>query len=568
MSLPNEFINFLKANKIAENLNLQYQIFSKSDMINWLKESNDIQSVLFRYNKPILLKLLSKGLMPIELFNKYSKQLYSEIGIRYYSGYSNTENNNYIENHQGYFRIRLTPNNYEQLKEHIIKTYETTTSKYKNVVFVKLSQFEKFLDEYNSSKNVEINIDKGNKSCHISCSTAIDWNNELITNFKDFWKWDDLQRNESITWNFDLIDANIDKLNWAYLYSYTSLTWSIEYIFKYIDYIVFSSKIRKNKLGYSYYKWFPSDDNKYRYSQYCGSISLSHSVQWSKELIDCFIEYWDWEELCRNEAIEWSIELITLYNDKVNFDSLSKNKGLKWSIPLIECFFTRWNWNFLSSNPSLPWSDELIEKYDSYWVWRDDKINYQNIINQNDSINCISANTSVNWSVELLTRYSEVLDFWLISLFGNFDFEALKKFPEKFDEKRIIDTEVHRYSDYGTESAAVYRTGWENLALNNNVYISPRTISFLYLTFIQITVIEGNFANDGFHRQLNKNLLEVLHNNEIKDFDLIDVINNELSWGGVLINDNFISQPLFDKYIKGMINDTFLSDYLAKLFDQ
>lgn len=557
MSLPNKLVDFLKENKIAENLKLQYRSFSKSDIIYWLKESNDIKNVLFRHHRPILKNIILSNLMSTELLNKYSEQLFRVLGFKYYG------NDSSIENHQGYFRIRLTSNNYEQLKDHIINAYETTTSKYKNIVFVKLSQFEKFLNEYNSSKNVEIDVDGGHKSYHISCSTAINWNNELISNFKDFWIWYDLQRNESIEWNFELIDANIDKLNWSYLYHFPSIIWSIEYVNKYIKYIVFSS----NKHSCSYNTPYPSEDSKYRNSPYCRSISSSHSVQWSKELIDCFIEYWDWEELCRNEAIEWSTEFITLYYDKVNFDSLSKNKGLKWSIPLIECFLTRWNWNFLSSNPSLPWSDELIEKYDSYWVWRDDKINYKNICNHYESINCISANISVYWSLELLTKYFEVLDFWLISLFGNFDLEALKKFPEKFDEKRIVDIEVHRYSDYGTESAEVYRTGWENLAFNNNVYISPKTIYFFYSTFVKITVIKGNFAGDGYHEDVSLNLLEILQNTKIKDFDLVDIIDHELSWGNVLINDNFINQSLFDKSISGMINDTFLSDYLAKLFD-
>jgi hypothetical protein len=49
--------------------------------------------------------------------------------------------------------------------------------------------------------------------------------------------------------------------------------------------------------------------------------------------------------------------------------SHSENEALPWSVELIERFLDEWDWNSLSRNEGLPWSLELIEHFKDRWHW-------------------------------------------------------------------------------------------------------------------------------------------------------------------------------------------------------
>jgi hypothetical protein len=49
--------------------------------------------------------------------------------------------------------------------------------------------------------------------------------------------------------------------------------------------------------------------------------------------------------------------------------SLAANTALPWSIELIERYVDRWNWFALTEINSLPWSTELIEQFAHRWGW-------------------------------------------------------------------------------------------------------------------------------------------------------------------------------------------------------
>jgi hypothetical protein len=83
--------------------------------------------------------------------------------------------------------------------------------------------------------------------------------------------------------------------------------------------------------------------------------------------------WWHTEEfglaLSKNEALPWSLELIERFVDRWDWGFLAANKGLPWSLELIERFMDRWDWGFLAANKGLPWSLELIERYEGRWNW-------------------------------------------------------------------------------------------------------------------------------------------------------------------------------------------------------
>ncbi|MEZ5198354.1 MAG: hypothetical protein R2764_18780 [Bacteroidales bacterium] len=276
---------------------------------------------------------------------------------------------------------------------------------------------------------------------------------------------------------------------------------------------------------------------------------MSHTVDWSKQLIDNFIDLWDWSDLSMNRSIPWNIDLINYYSDKVDFNSLSQNTGIKWTSALIKKFITKWNWKYLSTNNSLPWSLEFIAEFEEYWVWSSERTDFKDIDKNTYKINCLSANTGIKWTLEILEKHYSKIDFWLISLYGSFNYEVLERFRDEFNETRVVDWEYHKFSDFGSEIVDIYRTGWENLACNSNFFISPKNIDFLYSNFVEVKTIHGNFVHDGYYLNVKKNLLEILRDNKIKDFRLSEIIDYELSWGHILINDTFINNSLFEDYL-------------------
>lgn len=61
---------------------------------------------------------------------------------------------------------------------------------------------------------------------------------------------------------------------------------------------------------------------------------------WTVELLDTFIDYWDWM-------------------------NLSSNPGLPWDENFIEKYKDKWNWMNIAGNTTLPWNEQLIEKFKS-----------------------------------------------------------------------------------------------------------------------------------------------------------------------------------------------------------
>ena len=99
------------------------------------------------------------------------------------------------------------------------------------------------------------------------------------------------------------------------------------------------------------------------------------------DLIERFVDDWNWWDLSNNEALPWSLELIERFEDRWNWSEayytagISANTALPWSLRLIQRFEDRWDWEKLSANTALPWSLGLIERFEDRWDWESLSVN-------------------------------------------------------------------------------------------------------------------------------------------------------------------------------------------------
>src|SRR5690606_10326042 len=103
--------------------------------------------------------------------------------------------------------------------------------------------------------------------------------------------------------------------------------WTPTLLYRYKNYLVFSvdkggwEKSGKNKNGSKYSIIHVSEYPPNPFSHLVGSISSSKTIQWTEELIDSVIEYWDWEELSANRSIRWVAKMIDKYQSYIDFNS-------------------------------------------------------------------------------------------------------------------------------------------------------------------------------------------------------------------------------------------------------
>src|SRR5690606_4239133 len=122
---------------------------------------------------------------------------------------------------------------------------------------------------------------------------------------------------------------------------------------------------------------------------------------------------------------------------------LSQNKVLPWSAELIEKYVDKWDWTVLIHNKSIPWSLKLMKQFEDKIIWSNDLANdltdedgdtimYKGSISANFDIewdaetlstiknklnsHYISINSSTKWDIDFLTQFSDFWDYYALSL--------------------------------------------------------------------------------------------------------------------------------------------------------
>ncbi|WPP48924.1 hypothetical protein [Catalinimonas niigatensis] len=236
--------------------------------------------------------------------------------------------------------------------------------------------------------------------------------------------------------------------------------------------------------------------DKISVSNYFERISGLPNVRWTKANINQYKNYWNWYILSSNQSIEWDVDKINKFSDLINFKSLSYNSNAWLTKDVIKKHIDKWDWNALSSNPAVAKHTGIIflEDFSEHIIWKGKEttqdVNYKpELVKKNfglpvyecpkgysDLKPSVSSNSGFEWNHLLFKKHGHKMDMWTFAYFGKIDNEILydSSFYEKLYENRRYGIIYHKHSDYKDEEELIFRNGWENLLLNENIILDKK----------------------------------------------------------------------------------------------
>ncbi len=531
---PNKILNFIISNNIIDATTARYyeDVFTKFSMMAIIE------------NKVIF----EKDYFEKEKYDFYGMDNYFFVTIKSYREYES----NYKK--------------YINLKDDIIKNFDVYNIRCDSGFHINKSQFQYFLSRYENSDCIYWSTLCMNKSLYFT--------EKIISKYDRILCWEALQYSGNLNWNFELIESKKDTLNWMVISSYEFLVWDIDAIDKYKEYLIFSlgegwrkksQSSTRNQKG----QWFeikPKILQKNLFNfKLKGSISLCETISWSIEIIDKFYDYWDWEELCLNKGIKWDDILIDKYISKINFKALSSNPSVKWSIGLIQKYLNNWDWSELSTNNGINFDYEMLLQFEDLWHWKPETNNwYWDEFKEDNNKKSLSNNRNIIWSLKIVEKFYDKIDFWRISLYGIIEENIIIKYSNEFDRKEECGWENYKWSDFrATEK--IYKNGWENLKVNPHAKFSIGLIDFFLNYKTSITFSEGNLAHDGVIIQEDISLLELFKEKEFSGLTIDFVMLNDIKWGYIFFNNDFVNYQLLQESIKPIFTNKFSIELLNNL---
>lgn len=96
----------------------------------------------------------------------------------------------------------------------------------------------------------------------------------------------------------------------------------------------------------------------------------SMMVQWDIPLLEKFKDKVDWKKVSESFVVLWSLLLLERFEQYICWDTLSDNYNpalLQENI--IDKFIDHWNWTKLTNNLEITWTTEKIDKYANHLDW-------------------------------------------------------------------------------------------------------------------------------------------------------------------------------------------------------
>lgn len=98
--------------------------------------------------------------------------------------------------------------------------------------------------------------------------------------------------------------------------------------------------------------------------------NLSRDYHWNESLLEMYKDKVDWDEITSNHDIEWNVSMLEKFKDKINWKILSSTTQNSLLVPeILERFIDRWDWKELSKNCHIP--IETIRKMADYIDWKE-----------------------------------------------------------------------------------------------------------------------------------------------------------------------------------------------------
>lgn len=210
---------------------------------------------------------------------------------------------------------------------------------------------------------------KHNVVGNISANEYIDWNSELILEFKDYWDWELLCKNRSTKWNqlnikifdkyFDykslsknpdfnwdelFIIENKEKLCIHSLIENKSIVWTPKLIRNFLNEIDFTHLSKKGNLSKSAIIEWSQQWNKIDSQRHYGRRNSDGSYYY-------YTTHTLWEYLCENQNIIWTEDILTQFLEFLPLKNLC-DKRIKVSTNFIND-----NWDFYKNELTYYWEN-------------------------------------------------------------------------------------------------------------------------------------------------------------------------------------------------------------------
>ena len=116
-------------------------------------------------------------------------------------------------------------------------------------------------------------------------------NNELMQHILDEAAWGKLS--EELAWSEQLLEKYEDKVDWKEISGNNSILWTVSMLDKFkrkIDWIELSRRINSSAIT-------PFIIEKFKEYWNWKELSSNTNIKLSYELLDCYVERWDWAEI-------------------------------------------------------------------------------------------------------------------------------------------------------------------------------------------------------------------------------------------------------------------------------
>jgi len=145
------------------------------------------------------------------------------------------------------------------------------------------------------------------------------------------------------------------------------------------------------------------------------SLSENININWSIELLNKYIDKWDWDTISTFIIGKklWSKNIIEIYEKYIDWNSLSGNPNIVIDNEFLVKYADKLNWDSLINNEAFYWNTDMIELYKNY-------INYDNVFeswnapwNKRFEIkrHIVPRKLSLDDCIDLIYKYEESINF-------------------------------------------------------------------------------------------------------------------------------------------------------------
>jgi hypothetical protein len=177
----------------------------------------------------------------------------------------------------------------------------------------------------------------------LTTNNNVSWTFELVEKFKDKISWRIFSLNPNVIWSDLFIKSFENYINWDYIGLNTKLPWNIDFYLKY-----------KNKINPKFLFFIENfeinNDEFFKSNRDIGECFVKHhfDVNLDIKLIEYFKENLNWHLISGRYLFEKAD--IEKYKNYISWDRLSCNRKINWDKELLERYVDNWDWEYLHKN--------------------------------------------------------------------------------------------------------------------------------------------------------------------------------------------------------------------------